>query len=367
MPFFVLSLFAQADSDTAALSSCKRNLLQTLRLEGLQKASEATDMVVCPVVAADNCCSGVDELKIYKSWTSYSLPKLEKYARDFQDIHKNVMSLDKSFKRLDSKFIKYHYTSYNWIKQKVNQCINAKFLMEQSSVDQISPFRIRRFFRRSFTKLYTKKLLEQNPAAILDVQGLMDTIAQVMKSERMETVLMFSYGADTMMTSNLQKLIANVFAALNSTIVNTVQASDPTKLDKDLTLKALDMESLFQQVMSDLQDPYYQRNMQYQIGKVHMKQIVHFIEKHIGKYLKSTQEYIDKPYHADLLVADIVDSVRKDKTLQKYLSSMIKNDDLKITNVVATFLHDRIFKALTTPVQSSQHLASTSSGLVATQ
>lgn len=143
--------------------------MQTLRLEGLQDPNEASQMSVCPIVPEDNCCSKVDELKIFKSWTSYSQPKLKKFARDFQDIHKNIMSLDYSFKKLNPDFIKYHYTKYEWVKKKVKQCISGKYLMQESNIDQIDPFDIKKIFRESFSKLYTKKLLEKNPTVVLNI------------------------------------------------------------------------------------------------------------------------------------------------------------------------------------------------------
>ena len=113
-----------------------------MRLEGLTPKDTPQNSIVCTLTPEDNCCSNIDELKIFKSWTSFSLPKLTKFGNDMLEMHNSVVKLIKPFQKLDTGSIKYHYTKYDWVKEKKTSCVSAKFALQSVDFDKTTPFNV---------------------------------------------------------------------------------------------------------------------------------------------------------------------------------------------------------------------------------
>ena len=116
-------------------AACNPELLSNFRLDGLEKGETGSDMIACKnVTSGNNCCSKVDEIKIVKSWNTFSVPKLDKFAEDMVANYKRVYSFDNFVRELDAKKGRYHYSEYKWHKTAEEKCYDGKYFVSQTGI-----------------------------------------------------------------------------------------------------------------------------------------------------------------------------------------------------------------------------------------
>lgn len=116
----------EEDEEEELEDSCNLRLLENFRLDGLRPKETPKEMTICKEIAAsNNCCSEIDEIKILKTWNTFSEPKLHRFVKDMAMTYKKLLNLDPFIKVLDTKQIRYHYETFKWKKVKKQRCFST--------------------------------------------------------------------------------------------------------------------------------------------------------------------------------------------------------------------------------------------------
>lgn len=135
--FFFLLLLAIYCQGSSSNSTCNRRLLDNFRLSGLG-GGPGRNSTVCPSIsAASNCCSVSDEIKILKSWNTFTQPKLSKFAQDMMGNYQKILSLDVFVKAMNFSDIRYHSDNFVWKKVSESKCFSAKYFVDMTEVNKL--------------------------------------------------------------------------------------------------------------------------------------------------------------------------------------------------------------------------------------
>lgn len=115
--------------------TCNTRLLNALRLTGHEEGEVPKNNTICGLSARENCCSQVDEIKILRSWNSFTKPKIVKFTEDMQQIFTDFQTVEPYLARLNTSQIEYHFDNVSWRRTNESQCFSGKFFLEQSNYD----------------------------------------------------------------------------------------------------------------------------------------------------------------------------------------------------------------------------------------
>ena len=115
-------------------TSCNYALLNSLRLTGKQPGDAPVSMDSCQISANDNCCSSIDEIKILKSWQSFSIPRIDYHVKQMTISFEGIYNLLPHLGSLNESTIGYHSEMVHWVKRNPNSMLQLQVLLSTSQL-----------------------------------------------------------------------------------------------------------------------------------------------------------------------------------------------------------------------------------------
>ena len=315
--------------ETTPKVECNKDLMQSFRLDGLEKDEVSSNMEACKsVTAANNCCSKVDEIKIIKSWNAFSVPKLNKFADDMIVNYKRVYSFDSFIRELDAKKGRYHYSEYKWHKTAEEKCFDGKYFVSQTGIGKLHA-------KLDWNNMMAEKaanFILNHVIEALDDEGLLDRplIASLVqkpmkKNKEILNALLFARPGFAMRGSCL---------TVENTYIAHIVAATGTKLNqgekkKEETLVGfLNRKLTIHKTLKEYMDKSYKnknvRELQDYTTELHLKGIM----KGVKQFLQSSKK------QPTSVVKSVEEHLKESGELKKRLGFFVLHDSMKNKGVL---------------------------------
>lgn len=339
---------------------CNVPLLNALRLTGFHHGEHITNNTICGIPAKDNCCSQIDEIKILRSWNSFTLPKLTKYADDMGQIYNSFATIEPYLARLNTSQIEFHFDNISWRRTNESQCFNGKYFLEQANYD----------------------LLKSG-------QNVTDSLISAVASA-IAGNFSNSTGAGVILANETARIVREIFAnssrfrsdfllSLQSTALNDIAVTLSTNLTNFLMSQSSPLVTL--PTVPDGQTPFAFFNstwgllaicnttlrsasrqfflpvMQTRISRMHVVSLLNYLTGTLQQTLQNNFRLRMRQVNVTQVISDIADEMFADEALKRYFSWFYIPTSRSRYIRVYKYLENRFYKIFSDVISRTDSLS----------
>lgn len=339
---------------------CRKTLLNFLRLTGHEKGNPVRASKICPIPANDNCCSQIDEIKIVKSWNSFTLPKLEKYAEDMSLIYHDFANIEPYLKRLNSSNIEYHFDHISWRKTNQSQCFSGKFFLEQSNYDIVKMSEnVTGAIIHAFARQVALNLTEGNRSTIIRRTFARRFIRRMLSRSRTQQRRFINSIGSTAIDE-----FASTFAAIFGDRLS--REMQPNVTIKELPRGMSRIEFLEQnlnftliilQAARNVSNGHFMNVMQSRAAHYHVLTMMNYMDTTFRGAVERNWQIRARGINPTNLILEIMDELFDDPVLRRYFGWFMVPTSRNRYIRVYKYLENRFYKTLSDSIAKSAELS----------
>lgn len=359
---------ASSGNTTMTKNQCHVSLLRLLTLDGLDKDSKPAPMGSCGLTAGDNCCSEIDEIKIIKSWNTYSLPKIRKYAKDVEDVFDRISKIVPAVLNININRIKYHEEVTSWRRSNATECYINRFYEFQQNVDLlIGP------------KLIGNTVIKETALSIIQNLTALDTgivntaalrrVFRTIFTRPFRREYINALGFPSMQLVAVKNIASAVIAQL------TIQSKIPgsgvdfsaivtSQTPATFLESGLQLTKVITSVTNDISAKFFTAVLQAKAVRLHVLGIIGYMKSTLQLPLTTLAASLnDNSFDQVSLISDISNALWNDQPLKRYLAWFLVPGDEAQSLQVKQYLSNRIFKLITDSFERSSGVSLTTPSL----
>ena len=302
--------------------SCNLSLLSALRLSGHEEGERPVINTICGIAASDNCCSQVDEIKILKSFNSYSSPKVNKFADDMSQIYNDFVTLEPYMQRLNASNIMYHFDNIGWRKTNESQCFNGKYFLEQANYDLIKAGNNLTFqIVDAFATLLAMNFTQSTGSSIILFKNTQQLIFElIFNNTNFTQDMIFSFQSLAMenWATTFSKNLTNTIINLSSSIV-TLPVVPANAESVGFYTNLFNLQPMVLATLSKISSTYFNAVMQSRVSEIHVTVLVNYVTTTLMGSLQNNFRLKVRQVNVNNLVNQVADNLFYDPTLRQYL------------------------------------------------
>ena len=334
--------------------SCNYPLLNSLRLTGKQPGQPPVSMDSCQIKAEDNCCSDIDEIKILKSWDSFSRPRMDYHEKQITNSFEGIYNLLPHLGALNETKIGYHNEKVHWVKRKETQCYNSMYFYQQTNYDLIKGHKkTEEVIIDEIVASLSREMINVNPFVFPETN-----LASILKEFLSETN--FGVRLINAFNSNYLESYVNEFGEKLSEYLTKLP---PGKVALPLLEKNVKLEQylnttytltlLFKPIVEDASKKYFTQSIQSKASYIHVESLI-----------KMTNELLDRVFKAKLssnvnrnsLRKNILNNLINDEVLKRYIGSFLIPNDVNSSQTIFKYAEEKIYKLISDTIIASAAL-----------
>lgn len=339
---------------------CNSRLLSSLRLQGHEIGDKIFRSTICPIKAKDNCCSRLDEIKIIKSWNSFTLPKLEKFADDMAEIYKNFIDIEPYLLRLNASNIEYHFDNIAWRKTNESQCFSGKFFLEQSNYDLVkNGFNITRTIINEFARQVAFNISRGASNRVITRKNAFDLINQVFNNGTdLEERLRDSVGSSAidLWSADFSNAFADVILQARPPQVN-LPPIPPNQDRSAFVNRLLNITEIALFHAKNISDTFFINVLQSRAADIHVVTLMNYLNSTLNTTLRNNWRLRVRQINITELLNDISDEMFFDPVLKRYLAWFLVPTSRQRYVRVYKYLENRFYKIFSDAISRSASLS----------
>ena len=359
----VILSHAQVSKPEAPINStgsCNFVLLNSLRLAGNSNPSIKNPMLSCNIEAEDNCCSEIDEIKIIKSWTGYTQPRI------FNFVAKTIQSYTTLFQSvpylaaLDSNLIGYHYEKTEWVKAEEKKCMNGVYFYHNIQYDIIKGYdNLGRKIQKMVKERLIDNMLQTNPELVTR-KILEKTFDLAYVQDRTGNNMVMTDGIinnENYIKNFAETFIKNimVFEGKGVDLSNKPTSKDPiTYIESSFRLSGLIKDAL-----NTNEENYGIKLMQLRVAKHHVIAITASLNKNLENSLTKAMNENKITINVNGLLKDIVNGIQKSSQLKNYVGEILQLSQIDTPDASYKNSESFLYKIIVDSTLKSQNLLNT--------
>ena len=329
------------------LPICNVNLLKSLRLTGHEENSVPQQSTICNIAAADNCCSQIDEIKIIKSWNSYSLPKLKKFASDMSQIYNDFVNIEPYLTRLNASNIEYHFDNIAWRKTNESQCFSGKFFLEQSNYDLVkNTLNFTEKVVADFAQKWAFNFTTTTGKNVILLNETRRLVTEFLNNNKIFRDDMF-YGFESFANREWAINFAKNFSAIlyaqpqNVTKFPTVpDGKTPSEYYDSIFM----ISNITDFVLRNVSGTFFLQFLQSRVSEIHITSLINYLTTTLLNSLNNNQRIKMRNLNMTDLINDIADELFADEALKRYFSWFFTPVSRQRYIRVYKYLENRFYK-----------------------
>lgn len=344
--------------------ACNYAFLQALRLTGVEPGEPVTRNAICGLSAKENCCSQVDEIKIIRSWNSFTKPKIAKYAEDMTEIYNNFLNLEPYLSNLNFSNIEFHFDNVSWRRTNESQCFSGKFMLEQANYAILKDGgnittrilnMISKTVSRTFTSGVGMSVIRQKDAENIIRQVFANNTAVM---EDLLDSLNFPLALSDVAV-NLATLLTNFLIVQKPPLVN-LTALPADKKPFEFYNATWDFGTLFNTTLARVSDRFFMEVLKLRVARIHIASLINYVNKTVQDTLANNalaKPLAQRQVNTTELTKQIMDDLFANQMIWKYLGWFWYPTSASRYVRVYKFLENSIIKSFSDVILRSELLS----------
>ena len=302
--------------------TCNVKLLSALRLSGHPDGERPLRNSVCGIPAKDNCCSQIDEIKILKSFNSYTSPKVNKFADDMNQIYNDFVTIEPYMQNLNASNILYHFDNIAWRKTNESQCFNGKYFLEQGNYDLIKfGNNLTWQIVDAYATLLALNFTNQTGNSIIAFSDLQPLIFGMIFNDTNGTKdMIFSFRSlaiPAWAAAFAANLVLNITALPQSVV--TLPPVPPTSTATIFYTNLFQLQPMAEAALRNISSTYFNAVMQRRVSDIHVTVLVNYLTTTLMTTLQNNYRMQVRNVNVSAIINNVADNMFYDPTLRQYL------------------------------------------------
>lgn len=362
--FLILETAAQASSSAtkskAPALMCNTRLLNALRLTGHEPGEVPQNNTICGLSAKENCCSQIDEIKILRSWNSFTKPKLGKFAEDMDQIYNDFTAIEPYLRRLNTSQIEYHFDNVSWRRTNESQCFSGKFFLEQANYDLLKQgqnvtvrlvARIAKWVAGNFTNTTGKGVIRANETERV-VREIFQNNTQFTDDLMMSLESMAMTDVATTLAKNLTIWLSKQLEPL----VKLPPVPENQNPEQFYT-KEFKLFEICNATIGNASKEFFLPAMQTRISEIHVATLINYLTGTLKNNLANNFRLKIRMINTTAIVDEIADEMFADEALKRYFSWFFIPTSRSRYIRVYKYLENRFYKIFSDAISRSGSLS----------